>query len=108
MRPAYSSCPDRPCPVCGGRLAIQRREWLFECEGCGLLASSLQPAIPQERTSTAINEQVRLFGLSEARRRSNSVILNMLSRLLSAPVPALLDVGCGPGVFSKDAVGHCL
>lgn len=83
--------------------------WLFRCARCGLLASSLLPAIPQAKTETVLDEEARLVGLYEARRRSNVAILEVLSRNLAPTQRALLDVGCGHGLFLKDALaaGFC-
>ncbi|WP_292371676.1 class I SAM-dependent methyltransferase [Mesorhizobium sp.] len=68
-----------------------------------MLASSLAPLIPQEKTTTILDEEARLVGLYEARKRSNVAILEVLSRILGANQRALLDVGCGHGLFLKDA-----
>lgn len=92
-----------PCPVCDGRFISQRREWLFACSGCGLLASSLEPAIPREKTASLLNEQARLEGLYMARRRSNAAILKVLSREMRHG-GKILDVGCGHGLFLQDAL----
>ena len=81
-----------------------RHDWLFRCSSCGLLASSLQPSIPRERTETLLDEDARLAGLYEARRRSNTTISQILSRLSGGSERSLLDVGCGHGLFLKDAL----
>jgi SAM-dependent methyltransferase len=92
------------CPVCGQNLKSNRHEWLFRCPGCGLLASTLQPNIPSERSVTAINEALRLSGLSATRRRSNNVILDLLDQFLPPTRRRLLDVGCGHGLFIESAL----
>lgn len=69
-----------------------------------MLASTLEPSIPQEQTQTPLDEEARLAGLSGARKRSNAAILETLERLLEGTDRRLLDVGCGHGLFLKDAV----
>lgn len=91
------------CPVCGAAFHRIRHDWLFRCGGCKVLASTLEPAIPQEQTQTRLDEDARLAGLSEPRRRSNAAILDALVRLLGGTDRSLLDVGCGPGLFLKEA-----
>lgn len=92
------------CPVCGTRPHRLHREWLFRCPGCGLLSSTLEPRIPKDRTATALNEVARLRGLNAARRISNHLILEQLGHDLGPQRRHILDVGCGHGLFLKDAV----
>jgi SAM-dependent methyltransferase len=88
---------ERLCDVCGGRLEPFRRPWLAHCAGCGVLASSFAPAIPDTRTDTGIDEAAREEGLAPVRAINNARLLAELTRLGASG--RLLDVGCGPGFF---------
>ena len=91
------------CPVCGGNfIRSGAPAWVSKCDECGLLASSLEPAIPHEKSSTAIDERVRLEGLRATRMETNRKILAVLQKQLSGK--RVLDVGCGHGIFLLDAV----
>jgi SAM-dependent methyltransferase len=82
------------------------KPWLFKCAGCGLLASSLEPDIPHEQTATALDEGARLVGLQASRTRSNQLILERLAQFLPGDARRILDVGCGHGLFIKDALAR--
>lgn len=99
-----SALAPAACPVCGNGFEKGRHAWLFRCDECKLLASSLQPDIPQFATSTPLDEESRLAGLYSARRRSNHVILDTLARNLHSTQRHIVDIGCGHGLFIKDAL----
>ncbi len=92
------------CPVCSSPLVQSRHEWLFHCSECRLLASSLKPNIPRDKKNTAIDENSRLSGLYKSRTRSNQEILAFLKDHLPRDGRRIVDVGCGHGLFIKDAL----
>src|SRR4051812_10290024 len=94
-----------PCPICTSSSFRQlNHDWLFRCSKCGLLASSLQPSIPSERSKGGrLDENMRLAGLYEARKRSNKLILRHLEYYLGNTNHQILDVGCGHGLLVQDA-----
>ena len=94
------------CPVCGSMFRNLRHEWLFRCDKCGLLSSTLRPAIPKERNETILDEGTRLAGLYEVRKRSNAVILDRLTKLFGDTERSLLDVGSGHGLLLRDAAAR--
>jgi SAM-dependent methyltransferase len=91
------------CPVCGGRFARLRHQWLFVCSNCGLLSSNLEPEIPTEAGQSIINETRRSDGLRAIRTRNNSRILDSIGGALNGGRRRLLDVGSGLGFFLKNA-----
>src|SRR5262245_32026631 len=95
---------ERLCPVCAGLFVNVRREWLFRCSACGLLASNLIPRIPSEIQATPIDEERRASALANIRRRNNTIILDHVEKLIEPPSIELLDVGSGLGFFLSDAM----
>lgn len=93
-----------PCPVCDGTMRRGRRAWLFVCQGCGVLGSDLQPAIPSEVSESVIDEDERQLGLSRVRDTNNAAIIAALRREMEGP-RSLLDVGAGLGFFLRAASG---
>jgi SAM-dependent methyltransferase len=92
------------CPVCGGRFQSYRKGWIKRCSSCGVLSSELQPQISDHCAGTVLDENKRLRGLSAARRRSNLMILEVLKAHLDSEHRLIVDIGCGHGLFIRDAV----
>lgn len=95
--------PAKICLLCNSPIKEYRHEWLFQCDQCGLLSSSLSVAIPVERTASVIDEGRRAVGLEAIRRKTNAIILDRLEAELKSNQRKILDVGCGPGWFLRDA-----
>ena|ERR1022692_1520854 len=95
--------PHPKCPICGCGFKNIRREWLFACSGCGLLASNLEPKIPTQVALTILDEDRRASGLADIRMRNNNIILDRIQKVLNKTSKRLLDVGSGLGFFLKDA-----
>jgi SAM-dependent methyltransferase len=93
----------KSCPVCQGTPIEVRHGWLFQCNGCELLSSTLDPEIPTVVGHSQIDEAARANGLAVTRQRNNAVILDQLEQLLGGAKHRLLDVGCGQGQFLLDA-----
>lgn len=91
------------CPICKARPSEIRHGWLYKCGGCGLLSSTLKPAIPTAAQASRIDEASRARGLDPIRTRNNAIILERLKAFLPAGRRKLLDVGCGQGQFLTDA-----
>lgn len=93
------------CPVCGQRPRRTRHDWLFSCGDCGLLSSSLEPAIPTTAETSVIDEENRRKGLEATRSRNNAIILDRLEAMFDGTNDdrKILDVGCGHGHFLADA-----
>lgn len=95
-------CFEYSCPVCRGRLLSTNSSWIFKCEACGLLASSLEPRIPDEATESVIDEAGRQIGLMAVREHNNALIIEKIKQYLKPPA-TLLDVGSGLGFFLATA-----
>jgi SAM-dependent methyltransferase len=98
--------PRLRCPVCGSTFEKYRHDWLFMCSGCGLLASNLEPMIPEQTGQTVLDEDRRVHGLSDIRTRNNKIVLEQIKSVLTQKSNRLLDVGSGFGFFLTDAVNH--
>lgn len=72
--------------------------WMFKCDSCGLLASNLDPHIPDQIGTSVIDEASRQAGLMTVRDQNNTRIIRKLRTYVHGPV-TLLDVGSGPGFF---------
>jgi SAM-dependent methyltransferase len=95
--PETPQTPGPPhCPICGGRPAPYRHDWLARCPDCGVLSSSLGVAIPSHAGGVLLDEALREAGLDGLRRRNNGRLLARLKSLLGTR-RRLLDVGSGPG-----------
>ncbi|WP_374470926.1 methyltransferase domain-containing protein [Phenylobacterium sp.] len=97
--------PASACPVCGGRLARFRHDWLRRCEGCGTLRGLLEIAIPDTPSEALIDEAAREAGLAALRERNNAVLLDAVERA-GLPGRRLLDVGSGPGFLLRQAAAR--
>jgi SAM-dependent methyltransferase len=94
------------CPVCGTLPVLLWHDWLFRCNGCGLLSSTLEPAIPVSSDVSRIDEASRARGLDPVRQRNNGRIIEELKSLKGGGRFRILDVGCGQGQFLVDATAH--
>jgi SAM-dependent methyltransferase len=89
------------CPICQGRAAPYRHDWMARCGDCGVLSSNLGIAIPSEAGGVILDETLREAGLDGLRRRNNDRLLARLQGLLRGR--RLLDVGSGPGFLLSQA-----
>ncbi|OYX06474.1 MAG: hypothetical protein B7Z12_00400 [Caulobacter vibrioides] len=95
--------PDgRGCDVCAGRLAPYRHDWLWRCDGCGVLHSTFPVAIPSEAGGEAMDEAMREVGLETLRAKNNARLLARL-KALTGTGGRFLDVGSGPGFLLSAA-----
>ena len=92
-----------PCPICQGRAAAYRHDWMARCADCGVLSSNLGIAIPSEAGGVVLDEALREVGLDGLRRRNNRKLLARLQGLLGDGARRLLDVGSGPGFLLSQA-----
>ncbi len=82
------------CAVCGARLR-RAKPWLFACESCSFLASTLQPGPGTE-----------MIGLEALRKANIAVCLDRLERQTSLRGLTVLDVGCSNGLFLEAALAR--
>ena len=82
------------CPACGGDLRSVC-PWVRRCDACAFMKSTLQ-AGPGRGVQ----------GLEAVRALNYETILDLIERLLSTPVPRLLEVGCARGWFIERAAGR--
>jgi SAM-dependent methyltransferase len=97
------------CPVCTREMVRFRRDWLFRCDQCALLGSSLQPHISESSVEDeAIDEVGRAVALDGVRLENNEIILDEISKFFDRRGLSVLDVGCGHGQFLLQAIerGH--
>lgn len=94
----------RVCPACAGTLAPWRHDWLFRCQGCGLLHADFAVEIPDVEGGDLVDESRREAGLEAVRDRNNARLLDTL-KTLARPGARLLDVGAGPGFLLQHAAG---
>ncbi|CBE67154.1 MAG: class I SAM-dependent methyltransferase [Candidatus Methylomirabilis oxygeniifera] len=91
------------CLLCQSEMNGPHRGYWFECQRCGLLASTLTPAIGDDATHSTIDETERREALDTLRHRGFERVLDTLQQL-PIPQPArLLDVGCAHGWFLQEA-----
>jgi len=95
--------PHSQCPVCGKPFSNLRHEWLFVCSNCGLLASNIEPKIPEQAGPSLVDEARRAHGLADIRTRNNNIVLEHIQNILDGRSKRLLDVGSGLGFFLKQA-----
>jgi SAM-dependent methyltransferase len=86
------------CPVCDSQLISSDSSWIFKCESCGLLASNLNPHIPNKMGDSVIDEASREIGLVSVREQNNSIIIDQVRKYVNGSAK-LLDVGSGLGFF---------
>jgi SAM-dependent methyltransferase len=91
----------RTCDVCQGRLVGFRHDWLWRCDGCGVLHSTFEVAIPDQAGGEAMDEAMREVGLEALRAKNNDRLLTALKAL--DPGVRFLDVGSGPGFLLAHA-----
>jgi 2-polyprenyl-3-methyl-5-hydroxy-6-metoxy-1,4-benzoquinol methylase len=84
------------------------RGYWFECDGCGFLASSLEPAIGNDAAHETIDEPRRREALAILRSRNFERVLDRLALLTGGEPRTVLDVGCAHGWFLEAAArrGH--
>lgn len=90
------------CENCGSILRQRQFEWLFECETCSLLVSTLEPyKDPDAVSGYAADDHSTAFGT--LREENAEITLAMLSGLAGAAGRDMLEVGSAQGFFLKAA-----
>lgn len=84
------------CDSCGKAMGQGLMTWHFECPGCGLEASTLEP-VELSSDDRIVNEADREAGLEALRKAGFAATFEVLRK--HAVGGALLDVGCAHGWF---------
>jgi SAM-dependent methyltransferase len=87
------------CPVCKQNIRRHLTPWIYKCDPCGFLNSTLQFNSNSEST---IDEGYREVALNGLREKNFKTIADRLKTLRgNIPTTSLLDVGCAHGWFLK-------
>lgn len=116
------SPPDRRCPACHGdtwqQLTRARQTTIVQCTGCGLGTWDFADFDPGRfydasywQSEDVTKGYADYYALADVLERTHRARLRHLRRRLAHRPPArlrtrparLLDVGCGPGFFVRDA-----
>lgn len=101
---ATAIAPQRlACPLCSRSLAPRREPWVFFCDRCDYWGSTLQPVTHRLEEDAFLansrDEDNPIGFLDDIRTANFRTVLNHVRNHLEPGRRALLEVGCGPGLF---------
>ena len=105
LAPAVSSRAS--CPICSSSLLPTRHDWAFYCERCDYWGSTLRPVTHLLEEDAfllnAKNEDNPIGYLDDIRKKNFRTVLHHIRKHIARGGDALLEVGCGPGLFLAEA-----